>query len=92
MRCEKCDREFTEEGGPKHPGKTYKYKGKVHCEDCLIDMGVSIEGVGEMPWTYITTRADLERQSTTVSDSSDLYRIIEQTVYFTIVISHHQST
>ena len=56
MKCEKCDREFTEEEH-RHPGKIYKLEQKILCESCVVDMGVSIED-GE-PWTYIKTRTDL---------------------------------
>lgn len=40
VKCEKCDREFHEDKSHEYPGKAYVHKGKVLCEDCLIDMGV----------------------------------------------------
>ncbi len=42
VKCEKCDREFTEEVVD-HPNKVHVYHGKVMCEDCLVDMGVSLD-------------------------------------------------
>ena len=57
--CEKCDREFKEEGVP-YPGKVHVHKGKVICEDCLIDMGVSIDEA-EPYQTYIQTHSDFDR-------------------------------
>ena len=38
--CEKCDREFKEDEAMEYPGKLYVHKGKVMCEDCLVEMGV----------------------------------------------------
>ncbi len=42
-KCEKCDREFDEEHIVEHPNSVRVYHNKVMCEDCLIDMGVSID-------------------------------------------------
>ncbi|MBI2979524.1 MAG: hypothetical protein HYY41_01655 [Chloroflexi bacterium] len=59
-KCDKCDREFTEEGGHLHPGKAYVHKGKLICEECMVDMGISIDETN--PWqTYINTRIDINR-------------------------------
>ena len=41
VKCEKCDREFSPEEAMEYPGKVHVYQGKVMCEDCLVDMGVS---------------------------------------------------
>ncbi len=38
-KCEKCDREFSEEPTA-YPGKVYVHHDEVLCEDCLISMGV----------------------------------------------------
>ncbi len=40
VKCEKCDREFHDDKAREYPGKVYVHKGKVVCEDCLVDMGV----------------------------------------------------
>ena len=42
MKCEKCDREFSEDECYEYPGKLYVHKGEVICEDCLGNMGVSL--------------------------------------------------
>ena len=40
VQCEKCNIEFHEDKALEYPGKLYVHKGKVLCEDCLVDMGV----------------------------------------------------
>ena len=40
VKCEKCNLEFHEDKAMEYPGKVYVHKGKVLCEDCLVDMGV----------------------------------------------------
>jgi len=40
VQCEKCNIEFKEDKALEYPGKLYVHKGKVLCEDCLVDMGV----------------------------------------------------
>lgn len=40
IKCDKCDHEFHEDEVLASPGKVYVHKGKVVCEDCLVDMGV----------------------------------------------------
>lgn len=58
MRCEKCDREFSDDKMHIHPDKAYIHKGVVICEDCLMDMGVSVNEAD--PWTtYWKTRTDI---------------------------------
>ena len=53
MKCVKCEREIAEE-------QSYVYQGKVHCDDCLMDIGLSLKECD--PWaTYVDTRAR-ERQ------------------------------
>lgn len=57
-KCDKCDREFKEEEARMYPGKIRVHKGVVICEDCLLDMGVSLDETD--PWsTYVQTRMDL---------------------------------
>ena len=60
MKCEKCDREFSEEKNQNYPGKIYVHKGKMVCETCLVDMGVSLDEAHPYQ-TYIDIRLDLER-------------------------------
>ena len=43
VKCEKCGCEFEDKKALEYTGKVYVHKGKVICEDCLIDMGVSID-------------------------------------------------
>ena len=43
LKCDKCDREFDEHQIVEHPGMVRVYHNKIICEDCLIDMGVSID-------------------------------------------------
>ncbi|MFC1958342.1 hypothetical protein ACFLV6_00245 [Chloroflexota bacterium] len=43
VKCEKCERDFKDDEAMEYPGKVYVHKGKVTCEDCLIDMGVSLD-------------------------------------------------
>jgi len=57
VKCEKCDREFSEDQAIEYPGKVHVHKGKVMCEDCLVDMGVSIDEATPYA-TYIRTRLD----------------------------------
>lgn len=53
MKCVKCEREIVEE-------QSYVYQGKVYCDDCLMDIGLSLKECD--PWaTYVDTRAR-ERQ------------------------------
>ncbi len=58
MKCEKCDREFPEEEAHKHPEKVRVYRGKIMCEDCLVDMGVHLDDADPY-WTYIKTHTDI---------------------------------
>ena len=40
VKCDKCSVEFSEDKAMEYPGKVYVHKGKVLCEDCLLEMGV----------------------------------------------------
>jgi len=40
VQCSKCNVEFSADDAMKKPGQLYVHKGKVLCEDCLVDMGV----------------------------------------------------
>ena len=52
MECNKCHRELTED-------QTYIYQGKVFCEDCLMDTGLSMKECD--PWaTYVDKRSRVQ--------------------------------
>ena len=57
IKCEKCDREFSEEQAHQHPGKVYVHKNKILCETCLVDMGVMPDSA-EPYKTFMETRLD----------------------------------
>jgi hypothetical protein len=47
MQCSRCQRELTED-------QSYVNKGKIYCEDCLMDIGLSVQECD--PWaTYVDT-------------------------------------
>lgn len=49
MKCSRCHRELPEE-------QSYVHQGKIFCEDCLMDIGLSSKQCD--PWsTYIDTSA-----------------------------------
>jgi late competence protein required for DNA uptake (superfamily II DNA/RNA helicase) len=49
MKCSRCNKELTE-------NQSYVYQGKVMCEDCLMDVGLSLKECD--PWaTYVDTSA-----------------------------------
>ncbi len=49
MNCSRCNRELTE-------AQSYVNKGKIFCEDCLMDIGLSTRECD--PWaTYVDTSA-----------------------------------
>jgi len=58
MKCEKCGHEFSEEEAREYPNKVRVYRGKIMCEDCLVDMGVMLDEADPY-WTYIETRTDI---------------------------------
>ena len=60
VRCDKCDREFTDDPNP-HPGKVYMHHGKPICEDCLVDMGITPD-TADPTKTYIYARTELYHQ------------------------------
>ena len=49
MNCSRCNRELTEE-------QSYVHQGKIFCEDCLMDIGLSTNECD--PWaTFVDTSA-----------------------------------
>ena len=57
IKCEKCDREFSEGEAIEYPGKVHVHKGTIICENCLVDMGISPDEA--QPYqTYINTRTE----------------------------------
>ena len=58
VKCEKCDREFHEDKAREYPGKVYVHKGKVLCEDCLLEMGV-MPDTAEPYSVYMKTITDM---------------------------------
>ena len=58
VKCEKCDREFKESEALEYPGKVYVHKGKVMCDDCLVDMGVTTDSA-QPYYDYVKTRTDI---------------------------------
>ncbi len=56
MNCSRCGRELTED-------KAYNYQGKVMCEDCLMDVGLSPHNCD--PWAEYVDTADRIRHGVT---------------------------
>ena len=55
MKCNRCGRELSE-------GQSYVYQDKVFCENCLIDVGLSIRECD--PWaSYVETRTQKQWKS-----------------------------
>ena len=57
VKCEKCNVEFHEDKAMEYPGKVYVHKGKVLCEDCLLDMGV-MPDTADPYSVYVRTHTD----------------------------------
>ena len=60
VKCEKCDREFYDDKAIEYPGKVYVHKGRVMCENCLIDMGV-VPDTAEPYSVYLKQQTDVDR-------------------------------
>ncbi len=63
MNCSRCGRELTED-------QSYVYQGKIMCENCLMDVGLSIKECD--PWaTYVDTSARKRRGLTGTAGLTD---------------------
>ncbi len=52
VECNRCHRELTED-------QSYMHQGKVFCEDCLMDVGLSMKECD--PWaTYVDKRSGVQ--------------------------------
>jgi hypothetical protein len=58
IKCEECGHEFSEEEAEKYQNKVRVHRGKIMCEDCLVDMGVNLDEADPL-WTYIKTHTDI---------------------------------
>lgn len=58
MKCSRCGRELTED-------QAYNYQGKVMCDDCLMDVGLSPHNCD--PWAEYADTADRKRHGVTGS-------------------------
>ena len=59
VKCEECDREFSENHAMEYPEKVHVHNGRIMCADCLADMGISLDETD--PYiTYLKTRIDLD--------------------------------
>ncbi|MDP2729494.1 MAG: helix-turn-helix domain-containing protein [Dehalococcoidales bacterium] len=58
MNCSRCNRELTED-------QSYVYQGKVFCENCLMDVGLSLKECD--PWSTYTDTSDRKRHGQTGS-------------------------
>lgn len=56
MNCSRCNRELSE-------NQSYVYQGKVFCEDCLMDIGLSIKECD--PWATFTDTSARKRHGET---------------------------
>lgn len=57
VKCEKCDREFDEAKATEYPGKVYVHQGRIMCEDCLVEMGVTPDD-SESYRTWVGIKSD----------------------------------
>ena len=59
MNCSRCNRELSE-------NQRYVYKDKVFCEDCLMEIGLSIKECD--PWATYTDTSARRRHGLTGAD------------------------
>ncbi len=72
MKCTRCDRELSEE-------QSYVHQGRVLCEDCLMDIGLSIKECD--PWaTYIDRAAQLRKGLKGAEGLSDMQKRVYELV------------
>ena len=63
MKCSRCGRELTEE-------QAYVYQGRVMCEDCVMDVGLTLKQCD--PWaSYVDTAARKRRGMTGTAGLTD---------------------
>ncbi len=63
MKCSRCAKEITEE-------QSYVYQGRVMCEDCIMDVGLSIKECD--PWaSYVDTSARKRHGATGAAELND---------------------
>lgn len=64
MKCSRCGRELTKE-------QSYVYQGRVMCENCVMDVGLSLKECD--PWaTYVDTSARKRRGITGTAELTEL--------------------
>ena len=64
MNCSRCSRDLSE-------NQSYVYQGKVFCEDCLMEIGLSIKECD--PWaTYVETAGRKRHGQTGATGLSDV--------------------
>jgi predicted HTH transcriptional regulator len=63
MNCSRCRKEITED-------QSYVYNGKVMCEDCVMDVGLTLKECD--PWaTYVDTSARKRHGATGTAELTD---------------------
>ncbi len=63
MKCSRCAKEISEE-------QSYVYQGRVMCEDCIMDVGLSIKECD--PWaSYVDTSARKRHGATGTAELTD---------------------
>jgi len=63
MKCSRCSKEITED-------QSYVYQGKVMCEDCVMDVGLSLKECD--PWaSYVDTSARKRHGATGAAELTD---------------------
>ncbi len=72
MKCSRCNREITE-------SQAYVHQGKMYCEDCLMDIGLSTRECD--PWSsYVDTRTkerDLKGKVQLTTAEQEIYDYIK---------------
>lgn len=64
MNCSRCNKVISED-------QSYVYNGKVMCEDCVMDVGLTLKECD--PWaTYVDTSARKRHGSTGTAELTDL--------------------